>query len=551
MKIIICGGYGNHNLGDDAQLLNNCIVFRKNNLTDIKIISHRTYIADLCAFPTIGSFRNDFKNNKDNNSLLQKCFKIISEKNISEEAKKIIQEIKNCDVLFMSGSGTLNTRNYYGMLLALIPIGIAIRYKKRIILSGQGFAPMDNSELEKILMSYLNQCELISIRDFEDGYNILKRIGVKENLIHVGIDDAFTLPMEKMPIEIPDRAVAINVSYYLTSNLYQVFSHLADALAEKGYYPIFNYFYPKDKEMIEKISIKYPIVGFENPMQAKWFFSKCHAVIGMRYHSAILSLGAKTPVINVAINEYQKAKFDAINSKEIIVPCLDRQKTTVKEIMDNFTCRNVLKIQKIYEEWKDKGNYAINYLIKQTKKESPLLKLIKQRRSIRKFKDVPLLQSDLLDLIEAGVYAPSGSNTQCYRFKIITDKKDIEFLAQNKIKIVNNASAIILVVADLSQCSYLNTKRAEVFNKLPYQDCAMAIENICLLAEEKGIAQCIIHLSKEWHTNQTIKDYFNLKEYHELQGMILLGYPDEVIDYETATHAGRPIKRKSIKDYLL
>lgn len=551
MKIIICGGYGNNNLGDDAQLLNNCILFRKNNLTDIKIISHREYIADLCGFSTISSFRNDFKNNKDNNYLLQKFSEIIYEKNISQETSKIVNEIKNSDVLFMSGSGTLNTRNCYGMLLALLPIVIALKHKKRVILSGQGFSPMNNPDLEKILVEALNQCELISIRDFEDGYNILKRIGVKENLIHIGIDDAFTLPKNKILYNIPNNAIAINVSYYLTSNLYHVFSDLADKLVEQNYYPIFNYFYSKDKEAIEKCTTKYPIIGFDNPMSAKSFFSKCQAVIGMRYHSAILSLGAKTPVINIYINKYQKAKFDAINSKEIIVPCLDGTNITVKEIMDNLTYRNSNKINTLYENWKDKGNYAIQYLTQQSKKESSLLKLIKKRRSVRKFKKDSISQSDLLELVEAGIYAPSGSNTQCYRFKIITDKKDIEFLAKNKIKIVNNASAIILIVADLSVCSYLNTKRADIFNKLPYQDCAMAMQNICLLAEEKGIGQCIIHLSKEWWSNQLIKDYFNLKEYHELQGMILLGYPNEAINYETITHAGRPIKRKLIEDYLL
>lgn len=550
LKIIICGGYGNHNLGDDAQLLNNCRLFKEYNFDKIKIISHRDYIANLCNFPTIGSFRNDFKNYKDNNYLLGRCTEIINGQNISEEAQKIIDEIKNCDILFMSGSGTLNTRNYYGMLLALIPMGIAIRYKKRIILSGQGFAPMDNSELENLLKVYLNQCELISIRDFENGYKILKRIGVNDNLIHMGIDDAFTLPEEKMNLEILDNAVAINISYYLTPNLYQIFSNLADELKLKGYNPVFCYFYPKDKESIEKCTTKYPIIGFNNPMQAKWFFSKCIATIGMRYHSAILSLGTKTPVINIHVNEYQKLKFDAINYKEIIVPCLDGQKVTIKKIMDSFTCLDSNKIVNLYNEWKDKGNYAIKYLA-ESKKESSLLQLIKNRRSIRKFKDIPISEKDLLELVEVGIFAPSGSNTQCYRFKIIVDRKDIEFLADKKIKCVANASAIILVIADLSNCTYLNGKRAEIFNKLPYQDCAMSMQNICLLAEEKGIGQCIIHLSKEWPTNDEIKNYFQLKDYHELQGMILLGYPDEIVDYENAKHAGKLIKRKKVEDYLL
>jgi len=180
-----------------------------------------------------------------------------------------------------------------------------------------------------------------------------------------------------------------------------------------------------------------------------------------------------------------------------------------------------------------------------------LLDLIKKRRSIRKFKDTPIAESDLQELIEAGIYAPSGSNTQCYRFIVIENREDIEFLGEKKIPIVANAQAIILVVADLTVCEYLRGSRKDTFDKLPYQDSAMAMQNIVLLAEEKGIGSCVIHLSEYWHTANDICEWFNISWNHELQGLILLGYADEKVDYETATHAGRPIKRKGINDYIL
>lgn len=183
--------------------------------------------------------------------------------------------------------------------------------------------------------------------------------------------------------------------------------------------------------------------------------------------------------------------------------------------------------------------------------DKDLLNLIKSRRSVRKFKDIPLKEKDLKDLIEAGIYAPSGSNTQCYRFIIITNKEDIDFLAKKKIKIVGNSKAIILVIADLDSCPYLKSKRKEVFDKLPYQDCAIAMGNIILLAEAKGIASCIIHLSKHWYSYKEINKRFKLSSRYELQGLIMLGYSAEKEDYQTATHAGRPIKRKKLSHYLL
>ena len=97
----------------------------------------------------------------------------------------------------------------------------------------------------------------------------------------------------------------------------------------------------------------------------------------------------------------------------------------------------------------------------------------------------------------------------------------------------------------------MKSKRAEIFDKLPYQDCAVAMANISLLAEAKRIASCIIHLSQQWYSANEIMGRFNLNSRYELQGLIILGYANKKIDYETATHAGKPIKRKSLNHYLL
>jgi len=547
MKILISGGYGCHNLGDDAQLLNNCNFFQKNNFNNVKIISPRIYIEKICNYPTILDFRAEF--HKDTNeNLIKRFYEILNLKKLSKKTQHLINEIKNCDVLFVSGSGTLNTRNYFGMLRALLPIAMTLKFKKRVILSGQGFSPMNNTELEKIAAHYLNQCEYIGIRDFSQGQKILNRIKIKSNLIHEVCDDAYTLEIGTFS-KIPSKSVAFNLSCYGSEKLYKLLIEFADYLKSQDYNPIFNVFHYKDKETIAPyLKNKYEIVDFDNPKNAKAFFKQCVATIGMRYHSAILSISTLTPALNIAVNEYQQEKFKSINQNNVIIPCLSDKNLTLDILKNAFYSLNKEILKNTQEKWKKQAQLAGKYLIASNQS---LLNLIKKRRSIRKFKSIKIAYNELLQLVEAGIYAPSGSNTQCYRFKIINKKEDINFLADKKIACVKNASAIILVVSDNSVCTYLQSSRKEVFDKLPYQDCAMAMQNICLLAEEKNIAQCIIHLSKEWSTNNDIKKYFNLKDYHELQGMILLGYADEIVDYDTATHAGRLIKRKSIENYLL
>jgi Nitroreductase family len=55
---------------------------------------------------------------------------------------------------------------------------------------------------------------------------------------------------------------------------------------------------------------------------------------------------------------------------------------------------------------------------------------IEQRRSTRKFKSNPVPYEHILELIEAARLAPSGSNAQPWRFKIVTDEETRQKLAE-------------------------------------------------------------------------------------------------------------------------
>ncbi len=62
---------------------------------------------------------------------------------------------------------------------------------------------------------------------------------------------------------------------------------------------------------------------------------------------------------------------------------------------------------------------------------------IYNRRSVRKFTDEPVSEEDIRRICEAGRWAPSGENSQGWRFIIIRDRKIIEQLG----KISGNGSA--------------------------------------------------------------------------------------------------------------
>ena len=51
--------------------------------------------------------------------------------------------------------------------------------------------------------------------------------------------------------------------------------------------------------------------------------------------------------------------------------------------------------------------------------DSPVLKAIHERRSVRQFTDAPVSRDSIMTAIEAASWAPSGLNNQPWRFAII------------------------------------------------------------------------------------------------------------------------------------
>lgn len=178
-------------------------------------------------------------------------------------------------------------------------------------------------------------------------------------------------------------------------------------------------------------------------------------------------------------------------------------------------------------------------------------RVIKSRRSTRHFTDAKISKSILLKLVEAGIWAPSGSNWQNQRFLIVDSHDQIDHIGrirfvwpyknanQNKIRkthpagIIGNAKALIVVFSD----SYENDRRGigeyYLWESLEIQNCAASIENILLLATSMGIANCWISASDNMNytrllSQKTWRQLFpgqNIPGYFKMQGIILLGYP--------------------------
>lgn len=118
---------------------------------------------------------------------------------------------------------------------------------------------------------------------------------------------------------------------------------------------------------------------------------------------------------------------------------------------------------------------------------------MKERRSVRKFKSDMPLKSDIEQIIDAGLHAPSGKNMQSAKIIAITNKKLRDEISALNCKIGGwnedfdpfyNAPVILMVVADKS------------FPTSIY-DGSLVMENMMLAAHSLGLGSIWIHRAKE------------------------------------------------------
>ena len=59
-----------------------------------------------------------------------------------------------------------------------------------------------------------------------------------------------------------------------------------------------------------------------------------------------------------------------------------------------------------------------------------IMKNILTRRSIRGFQEKEIPKEELEQIVQAGLYAPSGHNYQTWKFTVVTSKEEIQKLAE-------------------------------------------------------------------------------------------------------------------------
>ncbi|MDP2002002.1 MAG: nitroreductase family protein [Desulfurivibrionaceae bacterium] len=147
---------------------------------------------------------------------------------------------------------------------------------------------------------------------------------------------------------------------------------------------------------------------------------------------------------------------------------------------------------------------------------SSILNAIEQRRSIRTFTGQPVELAALYDIIQAGVWAPSGLNNQPWRFVIVTDATIRARLAEQTTygHIIAGAPALIGVYLD-REAVYDDLKDA--------QSAGACIQNMLLATEALDLGA--VWLGQILKNRETVRRIFGLAENLELMAVLAIGHP--------------------------
>ncbi len=171
-------------------------------------------------------------------------------------------------------------------------------------------------------------------------------------------------------------------------------------------------------------------------------------------------------------------------------------------------------------------------------------KVLRERRSIRNFKNEKIDRSIIKDIIETTTYAPTWTNSQPMRYTVIENELIKSKIAEqcfegfaSNVKITNRSAGIIVLtyVNGLSGRSPLGQIISSKGDSWSMFDSGVAANQLALAAHDRGVATVIIGAFDEKKVEQII----NIPEGEVVAALIAYGIEE--------SHPNAP-KRKTLDE---
>ena len=151
------------------------------------------------------------------------------------------------------------------------------------------------------------------------------------------------------------------------------------------------------------------------------------------------------------------------------------------------------------------------------------LQTLKNRRSVRAYLPKQIKEEELQQILEAGIYAPTGMGAQSPIMVVVQDKETISYLSKLNAEVMGSTSdpfygapTVIIVLADKNRGTCV-------------EDGSLVIGNMMNAAASLGVGSCWIHRAKEVFESSEGKELlkkWGIQGDYIGVGNCILGYAD-------------------------
>lgn len=153
-----------------------------------------------------------------------------------------------------------------------------------------------------------------------------------------------------------------------------------------------------------------------------------------------------------------------------------------------------------------------------------MLEQLKNRRSIRRYRDQRVDKDKVDTILKAGLLAPSSRGRRPWEFVLVDDKKTLQTLSEARVhgsKFLAQAPLAIVVAADPEKCDVW------------IEDASIAAIIMQLAAHSLGLGSCWIQIREREaaggvRAEDFVKQTLSIPDKYKLLCILAIGYPDEV-----------------------
>lgn len=414
-NILILGGYGYGNTGDEAQLNETLNIMNKhfNDHNILVLTPNLEYTRNTHNCNVDYAPREAFFNSQSDPNTIYWIKNIDEEEQMKQKMKNIffiswlkkyfhlriknkkidhlIELLKNTSLVYYSGGGYLTGATLSRLFDGCLFISLCQLFNIPVVLSGQTIGLFRNNFDRKISKKAFNYAKLITLRDPIDSAKALEEIGI--NNYKIMFDDAlFCEKEESVNIinELLKKSGIRNKEKYITFHMHywginskeekiiiieklksiiectnKIFNNIPILLI-----PMTPSDYNEQKEFLEYLNKENVYL-----LEYDYDFKKIRSIIGnsmlcitMKHHPIIFAIGEKTPVISTSYSSYYKHK----NSGALKIFGLEDYNIELEDnnykkkfydiifnIKDNYN-NNIQYLEKLFTQLKHKKEIFIN-----------------------------------------------------------------------------------------------------------------------------------------------------------------------------------------------